>query len=216
VTTWTERLAAVSALAEPVRRALYDLVSRRPDAVSRDVAAHELGLARSTAAFHLDKLAAAGLLDVDFQRLTGRTGPGAGRPAKLYRRADTEVGVSVPDRRYDLAGELLASAVEESATTGQPAREVLMRLARAAGHAIAAGSESLESVLVDNGFEPQVSGDSVELANCPFHRLAQRHRDIVCGLNLELLRGAAEQVGDPSDVLLDPAPGRCCVRVEAH
>lgn len=204
----------MSALAEPVRRALFDLVSRRSDAVSRDVAAQELGLARSTAAFHLDKLAAAGLLEVDFQRLTGRTGPGAGRPAKLYRRADTEVGVSIPDRRYDLAGELLAAAVEESAATGLQVREVLMRLAREAGHAIAAGSDSLVSMLIDSGFEPRVTGNRIELANCPFHRLAQRHPDIVCGLNLELLQGAAEQVGDPSDVLLDPAPGRCCVRVD--
>ena len=116
-----DRVAALSALDEPIRRALFDHVSRRAAPVSRDEAAAALGLVRSTAAFHLDRLVAEGLLAVEFQRLTGRSGPGAGRPSKLYRRTAAEVAVTVPERRYDFAGELALAAIEESARTGEPA-----------------------------------------------------------------------------------------------
>src|SRR4051794_24514471 len=123
----SDRVSAVGALDDPARRALLDLVTGRGAAVSRDEAAQALGLSRRATAFHLDRLAEAGLLTVEFRRLTGRTGPGAGRPAKLYRRMDDEVAVSVPERHYDLAGELLAGAVEDSANRGEPAPAPLMR-----------------------------------------------------------------------------------------
>lgn len=212
--TWTDRLAAVGALAEPARRALFDLVSRSTKPVSKDAAAAELGMARSTAAFHLDRLAEEGLLDVEFARLSGRTGPGSGRPSKLYRPAEAEIGVSVPDRRYDLAGELLAAAVEESAASGEPVRDVLLRLAYAEGTSLGAEVSSIEELLAAAGFEPQDDvADGLELTNCPFHRLAERHPDIVCSLNLQLLRGAVDALQAPSEVVLDPAPHRCCVRI---
>jgi predicted ArsR family transcriptional regulator len=115
-----DRVAAVSALDEPIRRALFAHVSRNDSPVSRDEAAEALGLARSTDAFHLDRLAAEGLLAVELKRLTGRTGPGSGRRAKLYRRAAGEVVVSVPERLYDLVGQLLLTAIEESIQTGEP------------------------------------------------------------------------------------------------
>jgi predicted ArsR family transcriptional regulator len=209
-----ERVAAVTALDDPVRRALLDLVSRSETAVSRDEAAETLGLTRRAAAFHLDRLADEGLLTVEFRRLTGRSGPGAGRPSKLYRRAADEVAVTIPERRYDLAGELLAAAVEASTRSGEPARDALMRLATDAGRGMGAASGTLVNVLEDNGFEPRPDGDGgIVLGNCPFHRLAQRHTDIVCHLNLELLRGAAEGADDHEHtVVLDPEVGRCCVR----
>jgi predicted ArsR family transcriptional regulator len=207
-------VAAVTALDDPVRRALLDLVSRSDTAVSRDKAAETLGLTRRAAAFHLDRLADEGLLTVEFRRLTGRSGPGAGRPSKLYRRAADEVAVTIPERRYDLAGELLAAAVEASTRSGEPARDALMRLATDAGRGMGAASGALVNVLEDNGFEPRPDGDGgIVLGNCPFHRLAQRHTDIVCHLNLELLRGAAEGADDHDHtVVLDPEVGRCCVR----
>jgi len=209
-----DRVAAVTALDDPVRRALLDLVSRSDTAVSRDEAAETLGLTRRAAAFHLDRLADEGLLTVEFRRLTGRSGPGAGRPSKLYRRAADEVAVTIPERRYDLAGELLAAAVEASTRSGEPARDALMRLATDAGRGMGAASGALVNVLEDNGFEPRPDGDGgIVLGNCPFHRLAQRHTDIVCHLNLELLRGAAEGADDHDHtVVLDPEVGRCCVR----
>ena len=210
----SDRVSAVGALNDPARRALLDLVTARGAPVSRDEAAQVLGLSRRATAFHLDRLAEAGLLAVEFRRLTGRTGPGAGRPAKLYRRTDDEVAVSVPERHYDLAGELLAGAVEDSARDGEPAREALLRRARQAGRELGRQAGTLEDVVRDHGYVPRTGPDGATvLANCPFHRLAQRHTDVVCHLNLELLRGAAEATGDARPVVLDPAPDRCCVAI---
>ena len=93
------RIAAVAALEQPLRRRLYDLLVERAGWVGRDDAAKALGVPRTVAAFHLDKLAALGVVEVGFQRAAGRTGPGAGRPAKRYRLTADEVGASVPDRR---------------------------------------------------------------------------------------------------------------------
>jgi predicted ArsR family transcriptional regulator len=209
-----DRVAAVSALDEPIRRALFDHVSRSDSPVSRDDAADALGLARSTAAFHLDRLAEEGLLAVEFRRLTGRTGPGAGRPAKLYARAAGEVAVTVPERHYDFAGQLLLAAIEESSRTGEPAAAALLRIAGETGRALGADAGSLEKVLEDHGYEPRPSRNGgIVLGNCPFHRLAQQHTETVCHVNLELLRGAAEGSQDRRHTMvLDPGIGRCCVR----
>src|SRR6476659_546766 len=129
----TADVAAVAALAEPTRRRLYDHVARSAAPVSRDDASAATGVPRATAAFHLDRLVDDGLLEVQFQRLSGRTGPGAGRPAKLYRRAECTVSVSLPERRYDLAGALLASALDEAEASGEAPRRVLERSARRRG-----------------------------------------------------------------------------------
>ena len=209
-----ERVAAVSALDEPIRRDLFEHVSRSGSPVSRDEAARALGLTRSTAALHLDRLADEGLLTVQFKRLTGRTGPGAGRPAKLYARAAGEVAVTFPERRYDFAGQLLVTAIEESTRTGEPAGETLLRIAGDTGRALGAGAGSLVKFLEEQGFEPRPDGDDgIVLGNCPFHRLAQRHTQTVCHLNLELLRGVAEGSNNRRHALvLEPGDGRCCVR----
>jgi predicted ArsR family transcriptional regulator len=207
-----ERVAAVSALEDPARRALLEYVSAADGPVGRDDAAQALGLTRRATAFHLDRLAEAGLLGVEYRRLSGRSGPGAGRPSKLYRRPSDEVAVSVPERHYDLAGELLAAAVEADAAGAGPARVALLRLARAAGRELGEQAGSLEAVVREYGYTPRPGPDGATvLANCPFHRLARRHTDVVCGLNLELLRGAAEATGSFRQAVLDPAPGRCCV-----
>jgi predicted ArsR family transcriptional regulator len=211
-----DRVATVSTLDDPVRRAVFDLVSGSQTPVSRDEAAEALDLTRRAAAFHLDRLAEQGLVAVEFRRLTGRTGPGAGRPSKLYRRTADEVAVTIPERHYDLAGELLAAAVEESTRSGEPARDALMRLAADAGRDLGMEAGTLEAVLKDTGYVPRPDGQGgIVLANCPFHRLAQRHTDIVCHLNLELVRAAAEAVDDPHTVVLDPGAGRCCVHILA-
>jgi predicted ArsR family transcriptional regulator len=144
-------------------------------------------------------------------------GPGAGRPAKLYQRSAAEVSVSVPPRHYDLAADLLAAAVEESQRSGEPAAEVVTRLARQARRALGTQASSLPELLEQSGFQPRPdSAGGLVLANCPFHRLAQRHTDLVCGVNVEFLKGAAEGSGDkPDRVCLDPVPGRCYVRIAA-
>ena len=193
---------------------MFDLVARATTAVSRDAAADALGVSRRAAAFHLDRLAQLGLLVVEYRRPPGRSGPGAGRPAKLYRRTEDEMAVSVPERHYDLAGGLLAAAVTESIDTGTPVQEVLHRTAYDAGKTIGAAADNLHAALEDAGYEPRRQGHdsgAVVLDNCPFHRLARQFTALVCGMNLQLLRGIADGAGDSSYLAeLDPGTGRCC------
>ena len=217
-------LAAVAALAEPTRRRLYEYVVRRPDATSRDEAAAATGVPRATAAFHLDRLVAEGLLDVRYERRTGRTGPGAGRPAKLYRRADCSVAVSLPERRYDLAGHLLVDALAEAERSGEPPRAALDRraylrgreLGEAARPARADGArEAVLTVLEEHGFEPRVEDGGVALANCPFHALAREQADLVCGMNLRLLEGVLDGASASGlRARLRPGESACCVRLD--
>lgn len=218
------QIDGVSALAEPARRALYFYVVAQPEAVSRDQAAEGAGLPRHTAKFHLDKLVDEGLLDTEFRRLSGRAGPGAGRPSKLYRRSPRQVSVTLPERHYDVAGQILAAAIEQAAASGEEVRVAVGRAAAEAGRRLAARStavgsrptslESVADVLVEQGYEPRVSGDTIVLANCPFHALAAEHTALVCGMNVEFLRAMLDELG-AVDVAteLDPAPGRCCVTV---
>jgi predicted ArsR family transcriptional regulator len=216
-----DRLAAVGALGDRLRRSLYRFVAGAHRSVSRSEAAEETGVTRAAAAFHLDRLVADGLLDVEFRRLGGRQGPGAGRPAKLYRRAAGDVAVSLPPRRYDLAAALLAAAVDDADRTGEGVGPALARVARDRGAALAAGvggpgTRDAVDVLADHGYEPVVDGDEVVLANCPFHALVGDHPDLVCGMNLALLEGfAAGLPGHPFTTRLQPDDRHCCVRLAA-
>ncbi|MFI9012316.1 helix-turn-helix transcriptional regulator [Actinosynnema sp. NPDC053489] len=223
--SWAAHVSAVAALAEPTRRRLYEFVVRRPAPVSRDEAAEEVGAPRTTAAFHLDRLVAEGLLEVVHERRTGRSGPGAGRPAKLYRRSEAQIAVSLPDRRYELAALLLADSAAEADASGEPPRTVLHRRAREFGRELgrdvggtARGAEdgrpAALRVLEGLGFEPRAVGASVVLGNCPFHSLARRHVDLVCGMNACLLEGLLDGLGTDLAAHLAPAAGRCCVRIE--
>jgi predicted ArsR family transcriptional regulator len=205
--------AAVSAATEPTARALFDLVSRSAAPMGRDAAAAALGIPRATAAFHLDRLVDAGLLTTEFRRLTGRTGPGAGRPAKLYQRAGLEVTVSLPERRYDLAGDLLSSAIEEAGS--DPIAEAIGRVAARRGRVIGADAGTLDAALEAIGYEPVEEQGTTQLYNCPFHRLATSHTDTICRLNVALVQGMAEGCGDdPERVRFAPGSARCCVRIE--
>ena len=214
-----------------MRRDLYRLLSERGDWVTRDEASEALDLPRSVAAFHLDKLVEAGVVEVGFERLTGRTGPGAGRPSKLYRRAEKEVAASVPERRYDLAGSLLATAVAEAQRTGSPVAKCLKRAARAAGRLIGEEASAATGpltrrdqrrrvvleVLTRHGYEPELGkGGEIALLNCPFHRLAEEHRSLVCGMNVDFLAGLLKAMdSDRLDARLAPEEGFCCVRIKA-
>jgi predicted ArsR family transcriptional regulator len=215
------QVGGVGALAEPGRRALYLYVVGQAEPVSREQAAAGVGLARHTAKFHLDKLVAEGLLTTEFRRLSGRSGPGAGRPTKLYRRGDRQIAVTLPERHYDLVAQILASAVEAAARSGIPVIDAVQEAAAAVGRRIgsACGTpvRSLDDVvrlLAGRGYEPRVEGAAVVLANCPFHALARDHTALVCGMNLHLL-GALLDALDGTDVhaRLEPAPQRCCVVV---
>jgi predicted ArsR family transcriptional regulator len=215
------RVSAVAALAEPTRRRLYDHVVGQPGPVSRDEAAVAVAVPRATAAFHLDRLVDDGLLEVHFERRTGRTGPGAGRPSKLYRRADCTVEISFPERHYDLAGDLLAAAMAAAEESGESPRAALARLAYERGRQLAEGSPPAAGrtaalrMLEEHGFEPRPEDGGITLANCPFHALARAHTELVCGMNLRLVGGVLDGVPSADLVaVLQPSPGRCCVRLE--
>jgi predicted ArsR family transcriptional regulator len=218
---FSAEVAGISALAEPARRSLYLYVAEQPDPVSREQAATACGLPLHSAKFHLDRLVDEGLLDVTYRRLTGRTGPGAGRTAKLYQRSDREVSVSLPERRYELVGDILAAAIDEAAVDGISVRDAVDKVAARRGRALAEEAETrggteLErssAVLGQNGYEPRLSDGDICLANCPFDRLAREHTELVCGMNVALVRGVLDGLGCESlEAVLEPAPGLCCVK----
>jgi predicted ArsR family transcriptional regulator len=230
---FADDVSGVGALAEPARRALYLYVASRADPVSREQAADACDVPVHSAKFHLDRLVDVGLLTVDFRRLSGRTGPGAGRPSKLYRRSDRHVSVSLPDRRYDLAGSVLAAAVERSLADGVPLAEAIaetartlgLRCAEESGRTVVGADEAISEptpeaemsvasdVLATLGYEPRTSDADLVLANCPFDALAREHTDVVCGLNVALVDGVLAGLGCRRlEAVLDPAPDLCCVR----
>jgi predicted ArsR family transcriptional regulator len=215
----------IGALSDPVRRRLYLYVCAQPHPVGREHAADALGLAPHQAKFHLDRLERDGLLDSFYARVSGRSGPGAGRPAKLYRRTDREIAVSLPDREYQLAGRLMADAIAESAEAGTSVIEALHRLAQAYGRRLGdtavgdhpprttrAALDLAVVTLTGNGYEPRRDDGRVVMANCPFHALAQAQTQLVCRMNHALIGGLTDALGPHHPVAeLDPAPDRCCV-----
>lgn len=203
--------SALSVLDEPIRRRLFDYVRQAPEPVGREEAATAVGIGRSLAAYHLDKLAEHGLLTTSYARPEGRSGPGAGRPAKLYAPAETELSVSVPPREYEFAARLMAEAAEAEPAAGVALQKVAARTGQELGKT-AAGA-SVAEALAQRGYEPVEDDDGViRLRNCPFHRLAAEHRDLVCGMNHAHLKGFLEGLDrDDVNAELDPEPGRCCV-----
>jgi predicted ArsR family transcriptional regulator len=219
------QLARLSAFGEAQRRALYAVVARERRAISRDEAAAAVGISRPLAAYHLDRLVDDGLLEVRFERRTGRSGPGAGRPAKVYQRSAVAVELSVPTRDYRFIAELLANAVERAASGS--AQSALKDVANEAG-ALSVGNVSTEEsdnqtdgltdlrrILGERGYEPYDNDGELRLRNCPYHRLAEDHRDLVCTANLDFIGGMAEHLGlgEAIRMRLDPKPGECCVSI---
>lgn len=219
----TPDIAQIAALSEPIRRRLYFFVAGRRDAVSRDQAARQVRISRALAAFHLDKLVEDGLLDASYKRLSGRKGPGAGRPSKLYRRSNREFSVSIPHRQYELAARLMAEAFQHP-----DPRAALSESARAHGRALAKerapqrkdgdpkhADASAMAALRACGYEPyRADAGTIRLRNCPFHALAQQHRSLVCGMNKAFLSGVVEGLElEGCRAELDPVNGACCVAI---
>jgi predicted ArsR family transcriptional regulator len=198
-------LEAIGALREPARRAVYEYVVAQAEPVSRNEVAEAVRIGRTLAAFHLDKLAEAGLLETAYAARSG--GPGAGRPAKLYRRSAAEHAVTLPPRDYRLLAEVLASAIERAGVEPAAYAAAHEQGARLAGGELVPRLETL-------GYEPFEDDDrTIRLRNCPFHALAQTHPALVCGLSLALLEGL---VGDGDQgVRLDPGPTGCCVAIRS-
>ncbi|MGH2451644.1 MAG: helix-turn-helix transcriptional regulator [Candidatus Limnocylindria bacterium] len=223
--TLAKQIAGIAVLDDPVRRSLYLYVARQADAVSREAAAEATGASRENAAFHLDKLVEAGLLEASYRRLSGRTGPGAGRPSKVYRRSAQKLQLALPVRHYELAAELLAQALEPSRTRSASAS--VSAAAHRAGASLGAAARArsargnplrrLTQLLDRQGYEPtEAPRGVVRMRNCPFHEVAQSHPDVVCGMNLAFMEGiVAGAAADGVSATLDPQPGQCCVTLRA-
>ncbi|WP_152545451.1 helix-turn-helix transcriptional regulator [Microbacterium sp. CH12i] len=204
-------LGDLALLSDDVRRRLYEFIARQSNSVTREEVSTAIGISRSLAAYHLDRLADAGLLEVSFARMNGRTGPGSGRPSKRYARSQDERAVSFPPRNYSLLAKLLATAADAA-----PSGEFRVALAEAAeheGNELAANAGNFPSALAAAGFEPvSTDDDDIILQNCPFHSVAQEHTDLACNLNHAFVRGTLEgSHADPDRAELSPATGRCCV-----
>lgn len=214
--------SGIGSLADETRRSLYEFVISQGEPVSRDQAAEAVGIARHNVNFHLDRLVDEGLLDVEYRRLSGRTGPGAGRPSKLYKRGEREFSVSLPERHYDLVGDILATAVTRA--DGRPIADVVKEVAYSEGQRVGASApepaageplEIVSEVLSTQGYEPQERDGLVVLNNCPFDSLAAKHTDLVCGLNVDYVQGLADGLGaEGVQACLEPGVGRCCVTLK--
>jgi predicted ArsR family transcriptional regulator len=222
---------AIGALEDDLRRRMYVFIRAQGRPVSRDEAAHHVGISRKLAAFHLDKLVERGLLTAHYARLPGRGGRGAGRSSKLYEPSDLQVDVSIPERRYDIVGEIMLAALTEDSK--ESPREAARRIAYDRGHAHGEevkaelrlrppGSERVlavaEETLAGYGYEPYRVGDeTISLRNCPFHDLSRRAPELVCGLNREFIDGLLRGLGNDSvEAALEPTPGECCVKLRAR
>lgn len=210
-------VTSIALLGDPIRWALYHLVAASEDYVGRDEAARGVGASRSVVAYHLDRLVKEGLLEVDFRRLSGRQGPGAGRTAKVYRRSDRQIDLTLPPRRYRRVGGILATALER---LPREARDpVVAEAARQEGARLAAddagnddGLPTLLGSLSRQGYEPVAANGEVRLRNCPFHLLAQQHRELVCGINVELIGALKDNLAfGEFEAVYDPRPDWCCV-----
>jgi len=222
-------LAVAALLTDELRGRLYRLVRQRHP-LSRDEAAAAAGISRGLAAFHLDKLVAAGLLRAR-SRAPAAGPPRVGRRPKLYEPSDLELGITIPERHYALVGELLVDAVAQAAPD-EPPLAAATRIATARGQQLGARFRQAQAlgrlgperaltaateVLEGYGYEPERwDRHTLRLRNCPFHTLARRAPEIVCAINQALLDGLLRGLGDQRiQAVLAPRPGACCVELRA-
>ncbi len=228
--SFEQSIEAVGMLADDLRRLMYMFIRSRRRPVGRDEAAEAVGISRKLAAFHLDKLVEKGLLKAHYTRLSGRAGPGAGRPSKVYEPTEIDVAVSIPSRSYDFAGQILVDAL---AVSSRRSRDAVQASARDQGVALGRNVKRerrlrkippkkalsvAHQVLQDRGYEPYLDErDTLRLRNCPFHALAQQSVEIVCGMNQAFIAGLLSGLGTEGvSATLDPQLGECCVRVAAR
>ncbi|MFI6520943.1 helix-turn-helix transcriptional regulator [Spirillospora sp. NPDC050679] len=221
-------LDAVAALGDGLRRSLYDFIRRSDRAVTRDEAAQSVGISRKLAAFHLDKLVDAGLLATRYAHPAGLRR--VGRTPKVYEPSALDVQVSIPQREHVLLADILVDAVLAQGPE-ETAEQAARRLAADHGHRLGQAERGsprggrigperaltcAQQVLERHGFEPMRADPGlVRLRNCPFHPLAAKAPDLVCGINHAFLGGFLTGLGAPAvRANLNPVPGQCCVELE--
>jgi predicted ArsR family transcriptional regulator len=228
--TFEQRLESAAALADELRRQMYLFIREQRRPVGRDEAAQAVGISRNLAAFHLDKLVEKGLLSAHYTRLSGRSGPGAGRPAKVYEPSERDVSVSIPFRSYEVVGDVLLAALESSprsASQHGAVRDAAFEKGVELGKSVRRTRtlrqasrktqvDVVTQVLSERGYEPyRDERGNLRLHNCPFHSLARRSPELVCELNHAFIDGLLRGLGVKSLASsLDPRPGECCVQIQ--
>ena len=216
-------LLALGVLAEPQRARIYGYLVSAAEPQTRQEVCDDLGIGRTLAAFHLDKLQRAGLV-----RVVRSDAPGGrrGRPPQRYAVSDRELSATVPPRRYELLAEVLVRATREQAP-GESMHAAAVRVARARGVELACeetgGSvegreprEVLTHLLARLGYEPCRDGDAIVLTNCPFQRVRVANTELVCSINAGLSAGYLDGLAMSEAVTarLRPCPVNCCVVLE--
>jgi predicted ArsR family transcriptional regulator len=223
--------SAIGMLSESRRREAYDFVVTQGRPVTRDEVCAGVSMTRSLAAFHLDKLADAGLLTTSFRRPSDRPpGPGAGRPSKLYEISDLEIDLSIPPRRYDIIGRIMARAIAAIDDRSDGAAAAARRIAREEGVNVGRQNtvtgrtskkklrKAVIETLTESGYEPRTQKSSIVLANCPYHALVDVAPRLICELNENFVSGVISGLGGDDVVaaeLCGPMDGNCCVRVRS-
>lgn len=222
-------IKAVAALSDDTRRGMYVYIRAARHPVTRDEAAASVGISRKLAAFHLDKLVDAGLLRAHFESNGGLRK--VGRAPKVYEPSNTDIAVTIPQRQHDVLADILIDAVLTEATD-ENARDAALRVAGERGENMGAeeraqaspgrlGAERAltltQAMLAKHGFEPtRETPTCVRLRNCPFHPLAVKAPDLVCGINHTFLRGVLAGLDATSvRAVLAPRSGECCVELRS-
>ena len=215
-----------ASLGDPTRRGIDVSVRESAEPSTATQIAELFDIHPNVARHHLDRLASDGYLRVTRQRPPGKTGPGAGRPAKCYEATAKEIAIQFPPRRHELLSELLLRVVERVAPEDGPqiAEEIGLEygreLAAQVGMPEEAGFESavtaVARAMLGVGFEMQALPDDRRLltSHCPFGSTAAAHPELVCKLDQGIVRGLMERLhphGLPVVVTPHDDPGQHCV-----
>ncbi len=214
-----------SALGDPTRRGVYIAVRQAPNGMTASTVAALFGIHSNVARHHLDRLADDGYVEVTTRRAEGKSGPGAGRPAKWYTATSKVIDVHFPARRPDLLSDLLMRVLEHVAP--ENVSDVARQVGRAYGRELAAEigvaedpgfEEAVRAVvaaMTGVGFGMSADVDAFRLLtnHCPFGESAVSHPEVVCALDQGLVAGLMESI-DPAcrpTVTPHPSPDEDCV-----
>lgn len=201
-----------ASLGDPTRRAIYIAVRQSAEPVTSSSIAELFRLHPNVARHHLDRLAADGYLQVTHRRPSGRSGPGAGRPAKCYEATGKPIDLHFPAQRPDLLLDLLSRVIDGVGASN--VAEVAEAVGREYGSSLAAeigepdapgyatAVTAVARAMRGIGFQTEPEPDSRRIltSHCPFGEAATDHPEVFCSLDRGIvagMMGAMRQVCEP-------------------
>jgi predicted ArsR family transcriptional regulator len=181
---------AISALQDRTRRRiLLDFYVHRPEWTVDDVA-KAMGIHRTVAHGHLERLLALGYLS------SGQRRGKYGKPAKLYWLAGPQIDFSYPVRRFARLASLLADSMQKRGPDGiREAREAGRLYGAALASKRANSRQAVLRQLAPLGAEYALIDHEVVARNCIFREACAVAEGVVCELHAGLLEGAFQQAG---------------------